>query len=35
VIPATGNPDHLAENVGAGLGRPLSEEHRSRLLAMF
>jgi diketogulonate reductase-like aldo/keto reductase len=35
VIPATGNPDHLAENVGAGSGRPLSAEHRSRLLAIF
>jgi len=35
VIPATGNPDHLAENVGAGFGPPLSEEHRSRLLALF
>lgn len=35
VIPATGNPEHLAENVGAGSGRPLSEEHRARLLAMF
>jgi diketogulonate reductase-like aldo/keto reductase len=35
VIPATGNPDHLAENVAAGFGKPLSAEHRSRLLAMF
>jgi diketogulonate reductase-like aldo/keto reductase len=35
VIPATGNPDHLAENVAAGFGEPLSAEHRSRLLAMF
>lgn len=34
-IPATGNPAHLAENVAAGSGPPLSEEHRARLLAMF
>ena len=34
-IPATGNPEHLAENVEAGSGRPLSDEHRNRLLAMF
>ena len=34
-IPATGNPEHVAENVGAGLGSPLSEEHRSRLLTLF
>ena len=35
VIPATGNPDHLAENVGAGFGEPLSAALRARLLSMF
>ena len=34
-IPATGNPDHVAENIAAGSGPPLSEEHRTRLLALF
>ncbi len=33
-IPATGNPAHLADNMGAGRGPALSEEHRKRLAAI-
>lgn len=33
-IPATGNPAHLADNMGAGRGPALSEEHRERLAAI-
>lgn len=31
-IPATGNPEHLADNVKAGIGEPLTPDHRERLI---
>ena len=34
VIPATGNPDHLSENLRAGEGRMLSMHERARLRAL-
>jgi diketogulonate reductase-like aldo/keto reductase len=34
VIPATGNPSHLEDNVAAGAGEPLTSEHCARLAAL-
>ena len=32
VIPATSNPDHMRDDVGAGVGQPLGADERARLL---
>jgi len=34
-IPATGNPDHLTDNMGAGRGRLPDEEMRQRIVALL
>lgn len=35
VIPATSDPDHLRDNMGAGLGRVPSEEERRRMVELI
>jgi len=35
VIPGTGNPEHMADNLGAGRGRLPDAAHRQRMVAFF
>jgi aryl-alcohol dehydrogenase-like predicted oxidoreductase len=35
VIPGTGNPEHMADNLGAGSGRPPDDAERRKMVAFF
>jgi diketogulonate reductase-like aldo/keto reductase len=35
VIPSTSDPDHLQDNMGAGVGRLPTDEERTRMTRLF